>query len=157
MPVAAPELIQRTEALMIHGLGVRTRNSDEADPATARISALWQRFYAEGLATKAGAPVFGVYAQYESDAQGAYTLVIGSPHLAGAKPDLQSVAIPAGTYLEFVVSGPLPAIVVTGWEAVWRYFEQAGSPHRSYQVDYECYDPSVANQMRIGIGIVTQP
>ncbi|MCW4628168.1 MULTISPECIES: GyrI-like domain-containing protein [Marinomonas] len=67
--------------------------------------------------------------------------------LVGAKPDfvssdiaLETVSLPAGTYLVFSGEGQMPQVVVSVWEEIWAYFSRDNCPHqRAYTVDFECY------------------
>jgi predicted transcriptional regulator YdeE len=140
-----PELVKYPGAIAI-GIGVRTRNTDEMDPRKARIPALWGRFFGEGIAAKiarspADALVAGVYCEYESDHNGAYSLVAGviadarTPVPAG----MRKVAVPDGSYLVFRGRGEMPSVVVDTWRAVWQHFADPTHGERAYAVDFELY------------------
>ena len=83
----------------------------------------------------------GVYSAYESDANGSYQILAGreiKPSVRVPAP-LQVVSIPAGSYLVFENTGPLPGSVVKGWQQVWAHFEQPGAETRAYTCDFEIY------------------
>jgi predicted transcriptional regulator YdeE len=130
----------------VAGLATRTRNTDEADPAKARIPKLWGQFTTQNWAERLGqggalGPTVAVYSAYESDVSGSYQILIGR-ELAGSSPvtpPLQVVDIPAGQYLVFSCSGPLPGAVIEGWRAVWAFFERPDAPRRAYTADFEAY------------------
>jgi predicted transcriptional regulator YdeE len=154
-----PEPYVLPKPVMVHGLSVRTTNADEADPARAKIPALWERFYQEGHSAAVEGPVYGVYTEYASDASGPYTLVVGGgsdPRLAPGLPLVQ-VQIPAGRYLAFTSKGDAPAAVVAGWQGVWEYFARAHAPRRAYTTDFEVYDPSTLYEVRICIAVTSLP
>jgi len=80
-----------------------------------------------------------VYSAYESDVSGSYQILVGRevrtpPHLS---PPLQIVSVPDGRYLVFHRSGPLPQVVIDGWQEVWEYFAGRDAPARAYTFDFE--------------------
>ena len=69
-------------AFRVAGIAVRTTNAAEADPASARIGPLWDRFFSESWEHKLPPPgadgrVFGVYSGYASDQHGAFDVTAG--------------------------------------------------------------------------------
>jgi predicted transcriptional regulator YdeE len=141
-----PEVIIVTE-MTIAGIEVRTTNGEEADPATAKIPHLWQRFRQDGIIGRIPGAVpnagpIGVYTGYESDHAGAYTLIAGiQVQDAGvALPDgVTTTTIPAGRYLCFSARGPMPQVVIQTWDAIRDYFAHASGHERAYRVDFESY------------------
>ena len=70
--------IQKVEvdSKTIQGLQVRTKNVDEMNSGKQKIAPLWGRFFNEVFPTlQEGATVYGVYHNYESDAQGAFVQI----------------------------------------------------------------------------------
>ena len=139
---------QYVERFMVTGLSVRTRNSDEFDEKTAKIPSLWQQFYASDLA--ANPKIFGVYSNYDSDANGYYTVTVGieSSH---APTQINPVIIQAGNYLVFQGRGPMPATVVETWKRVWDFFGTNTAPRRNFVSDFEAYNGP--NEVTIYIGL----
>jgi predicted transcriptional regulator YdeE len=72
---STPPTLKYVERFTVTGFHVRTKNSDEFNEKTAKLPSLWQQFYASDLA--ANANVFSVYSDYESDANGMYTVTVG--------------------------------------------------------------------------------
>jgi predicted transcriptional regulator YdeE len=143
-------------AFTIAGLTVRTKNSDEFNPTTAKIARVWGQFFAENLIEKIpnclpNSPVYGVYAAYESDANGLYDLTAGMSVSEGSA-DFSTVNIQAGDYLVFETRGAMPAAVIQAWGNVWAYFEQNPQIKRSYQTDFESYIGP--NEAHVYIGVV---
>ena len=76
-------------AFRVAGIAVRTTNAVEADPASARIGPLWDRFFSESWEHRLPPPgadgrVFGVYSGYASDQHGAFDVTgrrLGSENL----------------------------------------------------------------------------
>lgn len=70
--------IESRPAMSVWGAGARTTNEAEAG-ANGVIPRLWEHYFRCGIKEVAGGDqaVYAVYTDYESDASGAYTLVIG--------------------------------------------------------------------------------
>ncbi len=137
--------IVEIQELRIQGLSVRTCNADEVHPDRARIGALWADFAVQVAPHLAhGAVTYGVYHHYESDANGAYDLLVGSDAVqqkaqAGAQP-WPVVDIHAGSYGVFQVHGAMPQAVVEAWGRAWAYFADPHCAHqRAYTTDFERY------------------
>ncbi len=133
--------IVNREALAIKGLSIRTNNADEMNPDTAKIAALHQRFDKQVVVNyKEGARVYGVYFDYESDHTGDFSVLAGADNIESSSAKLETVTLPAGSYLLFAGKGQMPQAVIDTWARVWAYFSVDGCPHaRAYSVDYEYY------------------
>lgn len=143
---------QHQGAFRVAGLAVRTTNREEASPATARIGALWSRFFGEQTAAStpnrtSDARIFGVYSAYASDAHGAFDLTAGMAVSSGP----QSVAIEAGDYLVFTAQGQMPQVVIATWQRIWQYFEAHPEIVRSYRSDFEAYEGPDTVSVHIGV------
>src|SRR2546423_11667224 len=145
-------------ARRVIGLAIRTTNPAESKAETARIPALWGRFMQEGWSQKleqvgASGPVTAVYSAYKTGAAGSYQLLVGREVRAAATlpQGIEVVSAPAGTYLVFTCSGPMPQAVMDGWLAVWSYFARANAPARAYTCDFEFYDERSAVELWIAI------
>lgn len=70
--------IESRPAMSVWGAGARTTNEAEAG-VNGVIPRLWEHYFRCGIKEVAGSDqaVYAVYTDYESDASGAYTLVIG--------------------------------------------------------------------------------
>jgi len=149
-----PEIVELLAPREVAGVAARTSNAREADPTTAALPALWARFAGGASQPDAArAPVYGVYTDYASDVDGAYTTVVGREAGIVAGTAERVVRVPAGRYAVFTSAGEMPAAVIAGWEAVWRYFADRASPPRTYVVDFEYYDPAEPSVVRIFVGI----
>ena len=135
------------------GVAARTTNRAEADPAAAKIPALWGRFFMEQDQISGRLDpdvVFGVYTGYESDHTGEYSLIVGAQVSAATNvpQGLVSVAIPRGRYLVFTAEGEMPAALIRTWIEIWDYFSDAPKYERAYTTDFERHDrgrPSVVD------------
>lgn len=144
-------------AFAVAGLSVRTRNGDEANPATARIGALWDQFFSRSWARELPGPgadgrLYGVYSAYESNEQGAFDVTAGVA-AARAHPEVHTtqVDVHAGDYLVFRSEGAMPQMVMDGWSAVWRYFVDHPEARRRFATDFECYEGPDCVAIHIGI------
>ena len=163
-PVPDPLPVQ-VPAFEVAGISVRTCNSDELDPATARIGGLWDRFFSQSWERNLPAAgqdgrIFGVYSDYETNAHGAFDVTAGvaaAPPVGtggvGNTPDaVRVIPIQAGSYLVFSGEGPMPQMVIDIWGQIWRYFADNPQVQRRFGTDFEAY--SGPDQVAIHIGIV---
>lgn len=67
--------MKQVESFTVTGFSVRTQNRDEFNEKTAKLPSLWQQFYTSELVTNAN--IFGVYSNYDSGANGLYTVTVG--------------------------------------------------------------------------------
>lgn len=139
--------LRRIEAFTVQGIQARTLNADEASPTTAKLPALWGKFFSEYLpmtsnTSKRQPPeVIGVYFDYESDRHGYYNL------LAGLKTQEQTpgteharVTVSCGSYLVFNAQGTMPDALIQEWVRIWEYFSTLDCGYkRSYTTDFEQY------------------
>jgi len=140
-----PTTVER-DAQFVIGLVTRTTNAAESTPATARLGRLWQRVLSEHVIERVPRPtdpmaLHAVLTDYESDARGEYTQVVG---VVAAAPDqlpsgLVAVAIPAGRYMLFTAHGRMPDALITTWQTIWDYFAGRAPVERAYTTDYEVH------------------
>lgn len=140
------------------GLEARTTNAAERDPQSAKIPALWQRFasadfYGRVPHKMAKEKPFAVYYNYQSDADGAYSVVVGYqvPGVDDTPADLTGLRVPGGRYLMFTANGDPTQAVPAAWAYIWDYFKQPGAPKRAYTYDYEVYEGPIKTQIFIAL------
>lgn len=143
---------RRQDAFQVAGLAARTTNREEDDPATARIGALWNRFFGEETyrstpGRTGDARIFSVYSGYESDAHGAFDVTVGVAVSGGTS----SVPIEAGDYLVFAGQGEMPQMVIATWQRIWQYFEANPEIARRYHSDFEAYEGPDRVAIHIGV------
>lgn len=165
-PVSAPESVHIAAPFSVVGIATRTTNRDEAEPSTARLSALWDRFFSHSWERRLpGSPdgdrrVFGVYSAYESDAHGAFDVTAGvalpATAAAAAQSDMGAdtvcIQVEAGDYLVFRSQGAMPQMVIDAWGSIWRYFAENPQVRRRFGTDFEAY--SGPDEVAIHIGVV---
>lgn len=141
-----PEVVERAEDLVIHGIAVRT----DLSTAATVIPAHWQRFQHRAPTPPAfDAGIYAVYCDYASDWRGEYTLVLGvavAPE-APVPDELRRVVIPGGRYARLAVHGD-PAQVIF---PAWMYLNTAWAQPRRYVADFERY--TARDQAEIWVGV----
>ncbi|CDZ78015.1 Bacterial transcription activator, effector binding domain [Legionella massiliensis] len=137
----------------VSGLSVRTKNTDEFNPATAKLPSLWQQFMASEIAENAvNSKIFGVYSDYESDAEGSYQVTAGvSLNDRTRKPGNSSVEVKPGDYLVFKDQGVMPEVVIKIWQNIWSYFAETQGYQRNFISDFELYSGSDEVAVYIGV------
>ncbi len=146
--------IEDVDEKQIYGISVRTTNTNEMNPETAKIGKTWQKFFSEvSVNYQGGEKVYGVYYNYESDANGEFNVLAG---IEKANNSLEKVFIQKGRYLVFEGKAASPddkvrvQAVIETWGKVWDYFSNEKSEYkRAYKTDFEHYK----NQTEIDIYI----
>jgi predicted transcriptional regulator YdeE len=140
------------------GIEARTSNAKEMTK-DAVIPKQWERFMKEGLLAripnKTGQSIVALYADYESDKDGAYTYVLGArvTSISTIPEGMVAREIPAGRYAIFTSDrGPVARVVYETWKRIW-----AAPLDRAYRTDFELYgqraaDPQSA-QVKVYVGI----
>ncbi|PMM24812.1 GyrI-like domain-containing protein [Vibrio lentus] len=146
--------VETIEAVKAYGFSVRTTNTDEIDPAKAKIGQLWQGFFDQAFPKLTpDSKVYGVYTNYQSDFTGEFDVVACTNALTDNNlADLVETNIEAGKYLTFSAEGELPQAVIDLWGEVWAYFNAADCPHvRTYTTDFEFYKGETEVEISIAI------
>lgn len=124
---------------------------------TARLPGLWDQFVSTGVAEKItnripDSPIFGVYSDYESDADGHYTVTAGVKIENKAEMlAFSTVTIPSGDYLVFEGKGMMPQVIIELWQKIWAYFTPEGKYQRTYNADFEVHDNTANFYIYIGV------
>ncbi|QDH21088.1 GyrI-like domain-containing protein [Saccharibacillus brassicae] len=159
------------KAFALTGFAARTTNAAEFGSA-GKIPGLWQTYGQSSLAADPGPEVlnphllYALYTDYESDASGAYTLVIGHESAAASAgsqtsavrseasqaaaesaesgafrvPETFRALVPQSRYRVFKTrTGPMGEVVAEAWAGIWAHFEQSAE-RRTYTGDFELYD-----------------
>ena len=123
------------------GISVRTSNHGEA---VKDIEGLWGRFWSEDIRNKVpnkiSEDIHAVYTDYESDYNGAYTMLIGMPvsSLSNIPEGFESITIARDQYKKFVSKGKMPEAVVKTWMEIWQADK---SLNRAYKADFTVHGP----------------
>lgn len=131
--------INEIDEIKVTGVSVRTNNSNEMNPSTAKIGALWEKFYADlGSKLRQNSRVFGLYTNYESDHTGDFDIVACSDSIESH--GLEEFQINQGKYLVFNGTGEMPKAVIDLWSKVWDYFSSENCSYkRTFSTDFELY------------------
>lgn len=142
--------IQREHGARFYGDGIDCRTSNRTPE---EIGALWKRFHGEKIAEqivgRVDGRVYSVYCEYESDASGEFTVLVGCavPTDAPAAEGMMKKTVAASRYAVFDVVEPSPSGIAEAWSAVWQ------TPlERSYETDFERYDENGTISVHVGIG-----
>ena len=143
----------------VFGVQTRTSNADEQTLKTARLPLLWHDVHTELVPElPEDAPVYGVYAGYESDQDGQYTVTAG----ADQNPekcilDLVEVTVPPGQYLVFSGKGKMPETVIRVWLDIWDYFKRDDTPQeRAFTTDFEVYRGRLETAIDVSVHIAVK-
>ncbi|OWA36285.1 hypothetical protein B9G55_08585 [Saccharibacillus sp. O16] len=158
LPDHSLESQETRPAFTLTGFAVRTTNQVEMGPH-GLIPGLWKTYYQSGLpldsAVRNPHLIYALYTDYESDASGAYTLVIGHESAEAVPTDEAGetrrafasidqerfcARVPDSRYRVFKTRrGPFGEVVAETWGQIWAYYEQS-SEQRAYTGDFELYD-----------------
>ncbi len=148
--------VEEIEEKLIYGISTRTKNSNEMNPETSKIGAIWQKFDSTvEVNYKDGEKVYGVYYNYESDSNGEFNVLAG---YETSNDKLDKITIQKGKYLVFNKifnetddNTRIQAVIET-WGKIWEYFSDENSQHkRIYTTDFEYYKNQ--NEIEIYISI----
>ena len=126
--------------MTLAGVSIRTTNEVEMGPHGG-LSQLWETYFQRG--TTNSEYIYALYTDYESDASGAYTVVIGhevADESHQEDSDLVYAAVPESKYMVFTTrKGPVFEVVSEVWMEIWEYFKES-KEIRTYTGDFELYD-----------------
>jgi predicted transcriptional regulator YdeE len=157
-----PKVVEE-KGFAVIGIAARTTNAKEMS-GSGVIAQQWDRFMKEGLLNKipnkVDSNILTVYTDYESDANGAYTFVIGARVSSAdvVPPGMVAKRVPAGRYAVFTSEiGFVGKVVPETWGRIWAVPKSAPGGSRSYQADFEIYDQRASDpqnaQVDIYVGI----
>jgi len=148
-------MITKVEIVSVPGFyvaGIRVRTSNENGQSQNDIGGLWTRFMSEGLVQKipggVSDDIYSVYTDYESDHNGAYTVILGckvdAPLTLPA--DFAFITIPSGKYEVDTVDGDMPASIMEAWRQI-----RHTATNRKYTADFEVY--GAENSVKIYLAV----
>jgi predicted transcriptional regulator YdeE len=132
------------DSFTVIGVEARTSNAREMSEDGV-IGKLWARLQNENLLTRipnrVDPRVVALYADYESDKNGAYTYLLGAKVSSAndIPPGMVSRKVESGTYAMFQAQGRPPAqMTIDLWKQIWS-LEEAQQIHRAYKTDFEVH------------------
>ncbi len=144
--------IVNLEERVITGISTRTSNEQEFNSNSAKIAKLYETFDKQvAVDYKNDARVYGVYYNYESDANGKYSVLAGTDK-ALKKENIEQVTLLSGQYMVFEAKGEMPSVVIKLWGEIWNYFSDVESEYRRvFTTDFEFYKSEKEIQIYIAI------
>jgi len=138
-------IVTQRPAFDLIGICARTTNAAEAGPGGC-IPKLWETYFQSSILSQMEANhsdlLYSLYTDYESDASGAYTVMLGHEKGEGASPlgeGLTEFHVPAAKYMVFTTEpGPFHVVVPAAWQEIWAFFQDS-SVQRTYTGDFELY------------------
>lgn len=122
----------------VYGIKVRTENALEVNPNTSKIIGCWGEFMLKYPPQSLDGQIYGVYTNYESDENGKYDFIAGSNAISLQDKELDKVELMDGEYRKFIFNGSIPECVVTGWQHIWKFYNEEDYI-RAFTTDYELY------------------
>ncbi len=120
---------------------------------SAPITALWTRFFQQGLPQRLAGGIYCVYSEYDDGDSGAYSVLVGcevSTEVTLPK-GLAEQWIAPGAYHLIDASGELPGSIVEGWRSV------RDLPFkRTFRTDFEEYLPDNTQTIYVGVEAGTE-
>jgi predicted transcriptional regulator YdeE len=153
-----PKIVEHMGFTVI-GISIRTSNAKEMS-GNGVIAQQWDRFMKEGLLSgipnKVDPNILAVYTDYESDANGAYTFMIGARVSSADDVPVGMVAkkVPAGRYAVFISEkGFVGKVVPQTWGRIWAISKSSPAGNRAYRADFEIYDQRAADPQNAVVDI----
>ena len=113
--------IVKLGSFTLAGLTLRT---DNTEAGLGKITKHWENFFSQGISEKLGmgqgAEIWEAYFDYERDAGGAYTLLLGSqvsPSSSLSIIGLETHSFPAARYAKFHLEDPKS--IRAAWQHIW--------------------------------------
>lgn len=119
--------------------GLVTRTKKENNQAITDIGNAWGKFFGEGhiekLSHEGVIGLVGIYTEYESDYNGAYTFLCGTLSNKSMEiPGYTCHKILAGKYAKFSIHGDPQTVLAPVWKYIWE-----SDLDRCYTSDFEVY------------------
>jgi predicted transcriptional regulator YdeE len=153
-----PRIVEQTGFTVV-GISIRTSNANEMS-GKGVIPQQWDRFINEGLLgkipNKIESNILAVYTDYESDANGAYTFMLGArvSSTDSVPPGMVAKKIPAARYAVFISeTGFVGKVVPETWSRIWAVPKAEPGGSRTYKADFEVYGQRAANPQNAEVNI----
>lgn len=123
-------------------IGISVRTTNQNNQSQKDIGELWGKYMQGNIAAlipnKESEDTYCVYTDYESDANGKYTTVLGCKvkSLDSVPKGMMGITIPAANYNVYTAKGKLPDCVVNTWMGIW-----ISDIARRYASDFDIYRP----------------
>ncbi|OPA73891.1 AraC family transcriptional regulator [Paenibacillus selenitireducens] len=132
-------------AIELVGISTRTTNAEETGP-NGRLPKLWETYFQSNMQAQIKGDnahlLYALYTDYESDASGAYTVLLGHEKgdgTAHSETEWVHATVPEAKYMVFTTKpGPVYEVVYETWQTIWAFFQDS-SIKRAYTGDFELY------------------
>jgi predicted transcriptional regulator YdeE len=135
----------------IIGIAARTTNAKEMS-GEGVIADQWERVMAGGIIeqipNRADSSVIAMYTDYESDASGEYTFLIGAKvtSIDSIPEGMIAKQVPDAGYAVFTSErGPAWKVVPGMWQKIWSTPASEMGGERAFLADFEIYDERAAD------------
>jgi len=135
----------------IIGIAIRTNNAKEMS-GEGIIADQWERVMAGGIIeqipNRADANIIAMYTDYESDANGEYTFLIGAKvtSIDSIPEGMIAQQVPSSRYAVFTSEkGPVWKVVPEVWQKIWSTPASEMGGERANVADFEIYDERAAD------------
>ncbi|KAF0095257.1 MAG: transcription activator effector binding protein [Puniceicoccaceae bacterium 5H] len=149
-----PTLVSLSAPPTVVGRSVRTTHHQNDLSDFSPIGQLWSRYLTSDFPSqiaRGGERIYGVYHEFESGQEGAYTVLAGMDNVSACDHEA-TVCLEPGRYLVFAQRGPKNEASIAAWRAAWEYFSQPDCPHRRrFATDFEQYLPDDTVELHISI------
>lgn len=145
-------VVERPQTTVV-GIEARTTNESESDADSAKIPALWNQLYSEGVADRvphkrSDSHLIELYTDYEGDETAAYTVFLGYEvdFIDDLPEGLVARTLPACRYLVFTSErGPVVESVQAAWRKIWSMTPEQLGEQRAFSADFEIFDSRSAD------------
>jgi predicted transcriptional regulator YdeE len=132
--------------MLVAGIKVRTTHRIEAVAQTAKIPALWRRFFVDKVGDQipdrlAETAVLAVYNEYEREDSGPFSVVLGQQvtTLEHVPMGMSGVWLLPGRYLCFDGAGRPFEYPYDAWQEIRQFFAHSHEYERAFEADYEIH------------------
>lgn len=136
-------------------IGISIRTTNENGHSGQDIPALWNKFFAEGIAekieNKLSNDIICVYTDYEKDHTKPYTTILGcvAENLDLIPEGFTGITIEGDQYKKFTAKGDLSdGVVYKEWLKIWN-----SDLNRSFTYDFEVYGEKAQDQKNAEVDI----
>jgi predicted transcriptional regulator YdeE len=123
------------------GLKLQNKTTNEGEQSGIDCGSLWQKFekknFRDKINNRLSDEIYAVYFDYEGDHTQPFSYFIGCKVEGdNVLPEgMQSLTIPAGTFVKVMAEGKMPDCVASSWKDIWQ-----SKIDRAYKFDFEIYD-----------------
>lgn len=127
-------------------IGISVRTTNQHGQSYKDLGELWGKFMGENIVAripgKESNEIYCMYTEYESDANGPYTTILGCKvnSLENIPEGLTGKNVPTTSYRKYTATGKIPDCVIALWQNIWQ------TPiRRKYVADFEVYGAKAQN------------